>query len=74
MSASSPLSSCSSACRCGETDRTRVLAVSLFSGMCGVMVHCYFENIFEVPYMMAYFWSMAAAVLYLGYFRKTRKA
>ena len=57
-----------------ETDRTRVLAVSLFSGMCGVMVHCYFENIFEVPYMMAYFWSMAAAVLYLGYFRKTRKA
>lgn len=57
-----------------ETDRTRVLAVSLFSGMCGVMVHCYFENIFEVPYMMAYFWSMAAAVLYLGYFRKKRKA
>ena len=42
-------------------DRTRVLAVSMFAGMCGVLVHCYFENIFEVPYMMAYFWSMAAA-------------
>lgn len=56
-----------------ETDRTRVLAVSLFSGICGVMVHCYFENIFEVPYMMAYFWSMAAAVMYLGYFRKKRR-
>ena len=54
------------------SDRTRVLAVSLFAGMCGVLVHCYFENIFEVPYMMAYFWSMAAAVLYLGYFRKKR--
>ena len=40
-------------------DRTRVLAVSMFAGMCGVLVHCYFENIFEVPYMMAYFWSMA---------------
>ena len=48
-------------------DRTRVLAVSMFAGMCGVLVHCYFENIFEVPYMMAYFWSMAAAVMYLGY-------
>ena len=55
-----------------RTDRTRVLAVSMFAGMCGVLLHCYFENIFEVPYMMAYFWSMAAAVLYLGYFRKRR--
>lgn len=55
-----------------QTDRTRVLAVSMFAGMCGVLVHCYFENIFEVPYMMAYFWSMAAAILYLGYFRKKR--
>ena len=56
-----------------QTDRTRVLAVSMFAGMCGVLVHCYFENIFEVPYMMAYFWSMAAAILYLGYFRKRRR-
>lgn len=56
-----------------RTDRTRVLAVSMFAGMCGVLVHCYFENIFEVPYMMAYFWSMAAAILYLGYFRKRRR-
>ena len=55
-----------------ESDRTRVLAVSMFAGMWGVLVHCYFENIFEVSYMMAYFWSMAAAVLYLGYFRKKR--
>lgn len=55
-----------------ETDRTRVLAVSMFAGMMGVLVHCYFENIFEVPYMMAYFWSMAAAVMYLGYFRRKR--
>ena len=53
-------------------DRTRMLAVSMFAGMCGVLVHCYFENIFEVPYMMAYFWSMAAAVMYLGYFRKRK--
>lgn len=53
-------------------DRTRVLPVALFSGMAGVLVHCYFENIFEVPYMMAYFWAMAAAILYIGYFRKRR--
>ncbi|MBQ3111482.1 MAG: O-antigen ligase family protein [Firmicutes bacterium] len=48
----------------------RVLAVSLWSGLCGVLVHCYFENIFEEPYMMAYFWGVAAMLLYLGFFRR----
>ena len=59
----------------GRTRRTDVhpLAVGMFAGMCGVLVHCYFENIFEVPYMMAYFWTLAAAILYLGYFRVRRK-
>ncbi len=49
---------------------TRILAVAMFSGMMGVLAHCIFENIFEVPYMTAYFWSMAAAIIYVGYFRK----
>ncbi len=49
---------------------TRILAVAMFSGMMGVLAHCIFENIFEVPYMTAYFWSMAAAVMYVGFFRK----
>lgn len=50
----------------------RPLAVAMFAGMCGVLTHCYFENIFEVPYMTAYFWTLAAGVLYLGYFRQRR--
>lgn len=45
----------------------KVLAVGLFAGMVGVLIHCYFENIFEEPYMMAYFWSFAAMLLRLGY-------
>jgi len=45
----------------------KLLAVALFSGMCGVMFHCYFENIFEEPYMMAYFWGMAAVLLSFGF-------
>ena len=44
----------------------RLLAVAVFSGMCGVLAHCYFENIFEEPYMMAYFWGLAAALISLG--------
>lgn len=46
------------------------LAAGMFSGLCGVLVHCYFENIFEEPYMMAYFWMIAAMIVYVGFLRK----
>lgn len=49
----------------------KLLAVGIFSGLCGVMVHCYFENIFEEPYMMAYFWGLAGLLMYIGFFRTT---
>ncbi len=50
------------------------LSVGMFAGMCGVLFHCYFENIFEVQYMVAYFWALAAGILYLGYFKRKRRA
>ena len=43
------------------------LACGLFSGLIGVLVHCYFENIFEVPYMSAYFWGLMALLLAIGW-------
>lgn len=46
----------------------KILCAGLFSGLCGVLVHCYFENIFEETYMMAYFWGLAAVLIYLGYY------
>ena len=48
----------------------KALSVGIFSGLIGVLVHCYFENIFEEPYMMAYFWGLAAMLMYLGFFRR----
>ncbi len=45
----------------------KIFCAGIFSGLCGVMVHCYFENIFEEPYMMAYFWGLAAVLIYFGY-------
>jgi O-antigen ligase len=53
-------------------DPVRPLCVGILSGLCGVLVHCYFENIFEEPYMMVYFWTMAAMLVYLGFFRHRR--
>ncbi len=70
------------ACRCifrakAETSGTqsmKPLAAGMFAGICGVLMHCYFENIFEEPYMMAYFWIMAAMLVYIGFFRRKSAA
>lgn len=48
-------------------------AAGILAGLCGVLVHCYFENIFEETYMMAYFWGLAAVLIYLGFFRDPRR-
>lgn len=67
------------ACRCifrakktenNASQNMQPLAAGMFAGICGVLMHCYFENIFEEPYMMAYFWIMAAMLVYIGFFRK----
>ena len=52
--------------RCA-TDRSRVLTAGLFAAVCGVLIHCFFENIFEVPYMNAYFWGFVALLACRGF-------
>ncbi len=51
-------------------DRLFPLCAGMFAGLCGVIVHCFFENIFEEPYMMAWFWSIAGLIAYFGFLRK----
>ena len=41
----------------------RLIAIGIYAGLCGVLVHCFFENIFEEPYMTAYFWGLAALLI-----------
>ena len=45
----------------------------MFCGLCGVLVHCFFENIFEEPYMMAYFWSLAGLLMWAGFLREDKQ-
>lgn len=52
-----------------KKSRMSPLCAGMLSGMAGVLVHCYFENIFEEPYMMAVFWIIAAMTMYLGFLR-----
>lgn len=45
----------------------RLFASGAFAGLCGVIMHNGLENIFEVPYMVVYFWMVAALLLYRGF-------
>lgn len=49
---------------------SKLITAAGFSGMCGVIFHNLMENVFEVPYMVAYFWVIAALVFYFGFRRK----
>lgn len=49
------------------------LCAGIFAGLCGVLLHCGFENIFEEPYMMAYFWSLAGLLMWAGFLREAKQ-
>ena len=53
-------------------NKLSILGCGIVAGQLGVLSHSFFENIFEVPYMNAYFWGFSAAVLYLGYIRRRK--
>jgi O-antigen ligase len=53
-----------------EDPRLRAMAAALIAALAGVLTHCYFENIFEVPYMLAYFWMLGGALLALPYLKR----
>ena len=53
-----------------ENYDTRLVTAGGFAGLCGVIVHNMMENVFEVQYMVAYFWVIAALVFYFGLRRK----
>jgi len=55
-----------------EAGRDRLMAAGAFSGICGVVVHNFMENIFEVPYMVIYFWFLAALLMYWGFGKASR--
>ena len=72
------VTSCRSSGRTGaqgkaKQSRNYPLVGGMFCGLCGVLVHCFFENIFEEPYMMVYFWAIAAMIVYFGFLRKPQE-
>ncbi len=50
-----------------EDKRFKELGMGIMAGLTGVMVHCFVENIFEVPMMGVLFWVFVAAMAQLWY-------
>ncbi|GKX30361.1 hypothetical protein SH1V18_28410 [Vallitalea longa] len=46
--------------------KDRVIMFGIFSGLCGVLIQNIVENIFEVPFMVVYFWSLVAIIVSLS--------
>ena len=50
-----------------KISRYSYIAQGAFAGICGVLVHCAFENVFEYTAMTVYFWLLVGVIMYLGY-------
>lgn len=46
---------------------TKELAVGIMAGLCGVIVHNFVENVFEVPLMSSMFWLFVAVMMGIWY-------
>ena len=44
------------------------LCAGMLSGLAGILIHSYFESLWEEPYMMALFFAVAAMMIFAGFF------
>lgn len=52
-----------------STKLSKELTTGIMAGLCGVIAHNFFENIFEVPMMTSLFWTFVAVVMNIWYYQ-----
>ncbi|WP_304944127.1 O-antigen ligase family protein [Vallitalea guaymasensis] len=45
--------------------KDKIIMYGIFSGLCGVLIQNFVENIFELPFMVVYFWALVAVIVAL---------
>lgn len=57
---------------CARTEKSsfKPLCAGMLAGLVGILVHSFFESLWEEPYMMALFFTVAGMLLYAGFLRK----
>jgi O-antigen ligase len=51
----------------------KIVMYGVFSGLCGVLIQNTVENIFELPFMVVYFWVLAAVIVSLFKVNENKK-
>lgn len=49
------------------------LCAGMFAGLVGILIHSCFESLWEEPYMMALFFSIAAMLIFSGFFMEKKE-
>ena len=57
----------------GAGTKYRPLCAGMFAALIGILVHSFFESLWEEPYMMALFFIVAAMLIYAGFLRQPRE-
>lgn len=52
----------------GGKNGKKPLCAGMLAGLVGILVHSFFESLWEEPYMMALFFAIAAMLIYAGFF------
>jgi len=60
---------------CGRNSKNsyKPLCAGMLAGLVGILVHSFFESLWEEPYMMALFFAIVGMLIYAGFFRKRAK-
>lgn len=55
------------ACALSGTKEKKPLCAGMLAGLVGILIHSLFESLWEEPYMMALFFSVAAMLIFTGF-------
>lgn len=60
---------------CGRNSQNsyKPLCAGMLAGLIGILVHSFFESLWEEPYMMALFFAIAGMLVYAGFLRGKEK-
>ena len=50
-----------------STKTAKELSTGIMAGLCGVIAHNFFENVFETPMMTSLFWLFTAVIMSIWY-------
>ena len=64
---------CARACGLTAGTKYRPLCAGMFAALVGILVHSFFESLWEEPYMMALFFIVTAMLIYAGFLRQPRE-